>query len=383
MGAQANLAIGAVEGWVRNGNAAPYAYPGVYNRTPVNLQKWRKAVGDVISGAATTAKYMIIGDSQVAGSTRLTAWPRRLKDILTTSAIPFTDDSSFGPAGRADLATFATYDPRHTFGAGWALYPDTTYSSLGGVVIYNSTTTNGWAWTPLGTVDTVEVYYINAPAAGSFTVDIDGAVSGSGFATVTTNGNTQVAKSTINVGSAGAHTLNIKRVSGLVMIVGMRAYNSAVPSLTIMTAGWAGSSTGNWATNTNPYQPIGALKLVAPHLTDIMLGANDWHDATATPLATFITNYQTIITAAKVSGDVRLITPYPSDPVSWSTLQAQYNAAIMQLGATNSVEVVNLTDRYVSYTQATAIGFSAGDGVHQSATGHADLARAAAVGLLL
>lgn len=354
----------------------------VTNRASL-MPRWRKALADVQNGEGR-ARYLQIGDSITAGQARANSWPRRIRAMLASAGVAAIDESTYGSAGNADLTAFVAYDPRWTFGAGWSLYADPGLESIGGKPFSNNTTTNAASFTPTSAVDTFEITYTNPAVTGVFTVDIDGATSGVGYASVNIASDDTLKKVTISVGSPGTHTLNIKRVSGLVIFDAVRAYNSAAPAIDIMNAGWAGSRSVEWnRTGANGWFPPASIATAAPHLTDIMLGTNDYPAPTKTPIATYTANIQALITAAKATGEVRLITPMPS-ATSFAYLydQADVMNALIGLAASNSVELINLTDRYVSYTALAAAGFAAGDGVHPNNAGRTDIARAVFAGLL-
>ena len=137
------------------------------------------------------------------------------------------------------------------------------------------------------------------------------------------------------------------------------------------------------STGSNGWLPPASIATAAPHLTDIMLGTNDYPAPTKTPIATFTANIQALITAAKASGDVRLLTPMPSS-TSFAHLsdQADVMNALIGLASTNSIPLINLTTRFVDYTTLAANGFAAGDGVHPNNAGRTDIARSAMLGLL-
>lgn len=347
------------------------------------LPKWRKAIADVQNGEGR-ARYLQIGDSITAGQTRANSWPRRIRAMLASAGVAAIDESTYCSAGNADLTAFVAYDPRWSFGSGWSLYADPGLESLGGKPFSNNTTTDAASFTPTSAVDTFEITYTNPAVTGVFTVDIDGAVSGSGYASVNITSDDTLKKVTVSVGSVGTHTLNIKRVSGLVIFDAVRAYDSTAPAVDIMNAGWAGSTSLQWnRMGSNGWLPPASIATAAPHLTDIMLGTNDYPAPTKTPIATFTANIQALITAAKASGDVRLLTPMPSS-TSFAHLsdQADVMNALIGLASTNSIPLINLTTRFVDYTTLAANGFAAGDGVHPNNAGRTDIARSAMLGLL-
>lgn len=83
---------------------------------------------------------------------------------------------------------------------------------------------------------------------------------------------------------------------------------------------------------------------------------------------------QSIITAAKASGDVILVTDAPAAASEAPLAQQQeYVNALSSLAQSNNVNLVNLYQLWGSYTQANANGWMANT-VHPNATGYAQIA---------
>ncbi|WP_380784012.1 hypothetical protein [Sphingomonas sp. R86520] len=101
-------------------------------------------------------------------------------------------------------------------------------------MFFNGTTTNSMDFAIPGQSDTIEIYSPRNSGLGAFTAAVDG---GAVLQTVVQDGVDGFIKTTITV-TRGAHTLNLSRVSGLVFITGVIAFDSTVPAVDVVSAGW-------------------------------------------------------------------------------------------------------------------------------------------------
>src|SRR5260370_307952 len=92
--------------------------------------------------------------------------------------------------------------------------------------------------------------------------------------------------------------------------LGFDAYLSTTPKIHLLNLGCGSAFASYLAANVNSYDPIPWYKFIAPDLTIISLGIDDWIDSTGT--INYSAGLQTIITACRLSGDVILMTPFPS-----------------------------------------------------------------------
>lgn len=258
--------------------------------------------------------------------------------------------------------TSSQYDGRIILGSSWT---GNGGNSLGGAMYNAATNTNALSFTPTGIVDTFVIYFPTSGSLGlgTFAADIDGGTP----TTQSEGGANSISKVTITASAPGIHTCNIKYSSGgTVYIAEIEAYNSKVSQLQIMACGWGGATTGNVTTTVNAWDPLLALKYVAPDLTIIATGINDWHNGVS--LSTFQTNYQSLITAALVSGDCVALLPPPT--LAATTPQATqdgYIAIIRTLAATNNIPVIDIYDRYQTHTFSSLLYF---DDFHPNVLGY-------------
>jgi lysophospholipase L1-like esterase len=143
---------------------------------------------------------------------------------------------------------------------------------------------------------------------------------------------------------------------------------STVHPIHIANVRISGSATGAWSASVTS---LTAIKGRAPDLTIIMLGINDAQ--TGISASTYASNIQAIITAAKVSGDVIIMSMVPSDPSLTSTvsLGKQYASLLPGLAAANGILCLDVFSRF----GATFVSPLMQNTLHPKPAGYADMAR--------
>ena len=205
--------------------AAAGAVPTVFNYNPANYKNFRKALGNTLSGQASTAlRVLCIGDSTTLGSNGVTAtnavqnsWVRRLADLLTKQGIQSGWQNNFGDHTAASSgSTIQLIDPRVTaIPAGWSTDDSgalTLTPGPGGWNFYNQTTTNPFTFTPTVQTDTCDVYYFDGSGYDPFLVKSGAAgvttCSTGGTATI---GATNVVRKLTSTFTLGSNVWTIQR----------------------------------------------------------------------------------------------------------------------------------------------------------------------------
>ncbi len=315
----------------------------------------------------------IVGDGTFTGLFA-SSYPSRLNQLMNViygSRI----DSTWGDQGLINqgqnLTTYALYDPRLSFGAGWSQSGIT--ANIGGGSLSNSTNANNYAFTPVKAFDTIDIYYAQYSGANTFNVNVDGGASIGG--PYSTNGTQTIAKITVSCAYA-THTVNIQRAAGTIYIIGIHCYvstfSNAAPEVQIAQFGYGGANISQLVTNSNGNW-TGPLTLAAyaPDLTIICMDIND--AIAITNVNTYKTNYQSLITAALLSGDCIIMNSLPKS--TDATTYASYRLAELQLSQTNSVLNLNMISNFSNYTQANALGYIGADGIHPTAKGYGYVAK--------
>lgn len=332
-----------------------------------SLPKFRAAIAKTRGGTSNT-NILCIGDSTTrgvgagAGATAfLNGWPVRIGASLTQAGLTSVQQSFFGSGN----VTLESNDSRlvKTGGAYTAVN-----LTLGGGIL-QETAAATFAWTPTQTVTDFDVYYIKVGGGGSSTIAIDAG----GTTALSHNGTSGVYKQNINT-TLGTHTLNWVWVSGTCYLLGIDAYNSAVKTVQVWNAGQSGGKMVNLVDTTAGYSALNALHSLAPNLTIINVGINDWN--ALTDLNTWTSQYQTLINTALTVGDVMLVTPVPS-AISATPLSTQYLYVqkINDLARLNNLPLVDLWTRFTSYEIQNPLGMYF-DTLHPNGPGYYDVGTA-------
>ena len=323
------------------------------NRTPL-ATAWNAKAATVRSGASR-ARVLCVGDSvtfgQGAGTpdaftgARALSYPAQLAAKLAAAGLPAINESFFAGfgGGTTTAATMVAYDSRIAAGAGWSagLAPVTA----GGGHWFNNISANALSFTPSIPVDRFTVYYFTEPTFGDFTLDVNGG------ATMPLSQNSAKSLASVTLTPAlGTNTINIRRVSGTVRIAGVIAWNSAAPAVDVVNLGWSGSTAVGWNNATDPWSPLNAIGTLAPDLTIIKLGINDWQ--TNVTLANFKAGLNALITRARLTGDVMLCSPNQTGGSALSTAQDTYIDALRDIVDSANVR---MSDGYVFHGTYAAL----------------------------
>lgn len=371
------------------------------------LPRWTAALK--AQGAGTrNAKLAIYGDSTTVGAFANTgaayannnmasSWPYLLARLLIARGYATNTNSVFGDVtNTAAPATLAAHDTRRSFGAGWVL---ASFFTLGGQAPFNNTAGDQTVlgFTPSAEFDTITILSYGNGTYGKFAVNIDG---GAALTNLSINGGA-ANQSQVNLASYGAavvvtaavpkgtHTIGIYRSAasgsdGGLPIIGVLTSLSTARTVDIINCGAGGSTTTSMSANSSLFMPLAQLaNQIAPDLTVICLDINDWIAGLAAgtfDLATTTTHsfqLQKIITAAKASGDVILMTGCPS-AVGTATLAAQnlILTATRNLAVLNNIPLVDISAAWGSHVQGLADGWYApnNDTVHPGLVGYGDIA---------
>jgi lysophospholipase L1-like esterase len=208
-----------------------------------------------------------------------------------------------------------SYDARIAAGVGWSA--GLTPVTAGGGHWFNQSDLTALSFTPSVPVDRFTVYYFTEPTFGDFTIDVNG-----GATTPLSQNNAKALASVSLTPALGTNTINIRRVSGYVRIAGVVAWNSASAAVDVINLGWSGSTAANWNSTTDPWSPLNAVQTLAPDLTIIKLGINDWQ--TGATLANYRAGLTALIARARLTGDVMLCSPNQTAGAALTTTQDTY-----------------------------------------------------------
>lgn len=379
-----------------NGNTMP----NVYGRTAANLRNLTACLAKMrLPGSTQHCLIAEIGDSKTKGTgagTGLDASSIKNagaagRNRTYFEALAFADRGygvqrqSWCGIGYPNVTSELGFDPRRAIGASWTT---SGAGTLGGAMAYlNSPYTTAETFAPdaAAPIDSVTVW-ANSGTGGQ------AGTAGPGFSqfsvtdgtTATTFDGSQasalVRKFTATFAArAAGKTISVARINnngGQFMPVCVMASDSTVPAIDLINMGHHGSTTATWNNaNGYTYNPIPALKAMAPVATIVQLYTNDPGSGIST--ATTIANLQAIWTAAKLSGDCIVLLPTrPGTTKSTYAAEMALEAPVKAAALAGGCMVVALGERGGDYATASTLGLT-DDGVsHESAAGYAAEARA-------
>ena len=347
---------------------------GWFNVNSTSLQKWRKAMANVRSGASR-AKIVVVGDSTSAGSGAGTGgtlnqngafangWVADFATLLN-KYVATVFQSFWGD--QAVSVGYGTYDTRVTLGANWSQ----NTSGLGGNMFkYTTGAVNNLTFTPTAAFDTIVVWYMKISGDGTATINVDG---GASLGTINFSNSSSILTSSTFTVAAGTHTINIvPNNDATFFVVGVQTYVAGTKAVDVFQTAVNGATAATFVGGASPWQSPLALEALAPDLTVIDLTINDSNNGTS--LATYISNMQTLITDAKLSGDVLLVVGPPSNTTQATngTLD-QFIAALRGLAISNNVPLLDLKTRWTSYAAANPV-FPYFDSKHPEVSGYWDI----------
>lgn len=318
--------------------------------------KWFNALSRVRMGTGN-AKLLCVGDSTTAGfgATRASSWPSLVQQRLNLdiAAVP---GLAIGMGLDVDSARWSYGDWTFNFGPG------------GSGLYANAGSGADAVFTPGITVDTIDVWWFQGAGKGSFVVTIDGAPQ---TPIDTTGGSGIYQKTTYTVPVGNSHTIALQLPTGNpVNILGVDAYLSSKNSVRVANWGVSGSITDTWV---NAFYSLNAISSYAPDLTIVMLGIND--SANGVSVDTWSSNMTAIINEAKKSGDVIVMSVFPSNATMVDS-QRLYRDRAQVLAAELDAGFIDLMDKIGAYSEDTYA-----DALHPNARGYADIARYVIAGL--
>lgn len=339
----------------------------LYNAKPAHLFALRAALGRLRAGTGD-CNLGFLGDSTVAGTntdaplnTSIKAWPVIVRNLLVARGYP-SAGTGWVPAYNGS----STAEPRWVLGSGWsATTTDRISVSNWGANSNTLTFTSDTAGT------TARLYYSNA--GGPFTWSVDG-----GAAVAVTPANTQSIGYVENTTLANTtHTITVVRTSGLPEILGAEVRTAAY-GVRIFNGGIAGLKSSALASagplNVNASVVGSSSAPFKAHAVFVCAGINDQTGGggAVVPVDSYKASMTTALTAAKAQGaSVMIVAPAPLSTAG----MGPYIGAMYELADSLDLPLLDLSDRWGSYTTANTASLMAGT-VHPSYAGNADIATA-------
>jgi lysophospholipase L1-like esterase len=347
--------------------ADPLAH--LFSEPRSNLRAFFAAIAN---RANAPVDIVFMGDSITEGagaSTKGNRWQDLLRDALRAKWQP-----AGIVGGEGYVPAYSYYNNRFTY-TGTTTQPSTDGLGLLGITMSTSATAT---LTFTGTA--LDVFVANQSGGGTVTVAVDGAASGTGFASISTAAGVKTNGVATRVGglTAGAHTVVITCTAGPVIFEGVMVYNGDESlGIRIWNHAHSGQTASVWTSGTSVW--TGAVTAIQPALVVYMMGTNDWRTATG-PLDAigYANNIKTGVSALRAvcttPPSVLLIAPYkPATGTNTGSIGFQrFNRALLEVPKLMSdVMPVNLYSLMGGEgLQASQLGLLIADGIHPSDKGH-------------
>jgi hypothetical protein len=328
------------------------------------LPHWQACRAKVLAEAGN-CKIMVIGESTPAGGVaffgadvadqRAGAWPSQLSTVLRQFYNLNARSNSIAGDSGLGAAMYATDDTRVTLND-WTVFesgacigtfsvgscPWQTTKSDANFVFQPGDTGTFPSNFPVVT-DTLEIWSLAIGGySGTITVNVNG---GSTLATISTGASNAFQHTIVTTGAAPAdNAWNIvcstpNRRGCLFQV--LLARNSTVSEVSIINAGWAGATVGDWTARTgNPQDPLLAIEAIAPDLCIIQDDGNDILHGTN--LEVFLSNKEAIVSACQMSGDALILTSQPqSQATNTYDVQQKYISADYAAATAKNVPILD------------------------------------------
>lgn len=351
--------------------------------SPSALSTWYTKRAALLSGGAGF-NVVFAGDSQTAGqgstnagqgqSARGFGLPAQVAGLFRNQGLNASSAAVFGDQN-IQLVPLSQFNPEIALGTGWAAASGSTVSTLAGWLFVGSTVAGNLAINPGVPWDTAIVWYATNTGLAEFNVGYNSTVVLSNV-----NSNTSVpglAHVTMSK-PAGADTLFVSpTTAGGAYIVGANFSLSTAPAVSVINAGVAGGIASTLNTAYQPWSYLNVLSALSPALTVVKLGVND--AAAATPLVDFASAVQSVVSTAKATGSVVLMSSAPCEPgiagVPALYVQRAYANVLKDLAASNSVPYLDTFELLGSWDLMNYKGL-AYDNMHENGAGYNKEARA-------
>jgi hypothetical protein len=295
-------------------------------------------------------------------------WPAQLAAFLKANGLNAVSENLF--CGGGQDASLPTYDDRVVL-AGTVTFGGTVGA---GGRYFGLNAAGSVSFTTKSACNACDLYYVAGSGTGTIRWSVDG---GSTTDIVTTNGVTQIGKTTISLGSVAVHTVKVEWVSGSNFFAGFDCYDNTTNRVHVWNWGWHGSNTGsasNWTQSQTTYGPIFA-PAQASMRPDLILGlgiANDWNTSNNFTQATTAANLQTLINSWGVNSDIIMLTPPNMAGASWpsAAVQKAYNDTLYGVATSNGFPILDEYAWLQDNATALTLGLMNTDQTHKTKAGH-------------
>ena len=340
---------------------------------PANSFNWDSATQFTNYRAAKSANtrriVLFLGDSTTAGVTGSTT-DYRTKSAPSYCAAALSNGSFDSFVSNANNPNSDTSRVILGGAAYW-----TGAEACGGPLCQMGSSGDYVRFTPAKAFDRVRVV-LAGTGSPSFDVRVNGTPTGT-TRTANGSGNMEAFGFTIPA-TAGGATVDVVWRGGSVYVQSVECYDTAPPRIDIINGGRGGQQSSVFGAPDTGFNYMAGAFALTPHLTFINIGINDGNFL-GTSKADYKSAVDTAVVNLKAKGsDVILVVPTPvvetsgMETTSWTL----YRDALQEIGVARNCPVINLHDRYVSYSvQHAKIPPWMNDTLHPEALLYEDLGK--------
>jgi hypothetical protein len=267
------------------------------------------------------------------------------------------------------MADAVAGDGRLTF-TGSGIAPNTVITAGGNGI--GMTAASSFNFAPVDQVTKCDIYSRDGAPGRAYTWAVDGG----GTTVVTTTGLQIPLKTTVTLGSVGAHVINTAWSASNPSFLGMHAYNDAGGRREISLLNWGipGAQSGRMTSDVESFSGMKALwDLVAPPFALISGFVNDPRGQV--PIATSQQNFQNLINQQKQYGGCAYMTPPPDNSTSGLVSQQEdYVAAWRAVAIANKIPIIDVRAVFISFALANGLNWYS-DTVHGTRLSHAVISK--------
>lgn len=279
----------------------------------------------------------------------------------------------FGDGGANIVsAPYPEYDPRLSFGSGWAATVSTG-DSIGGKWFESSATTGALQINMGQRVDVIEIYTYEATSGATSVQVLNSADAVIG--TFSCNAGSAAVKCvTINGSTLSDGIIKIKNnATGTAWVFGVIAYPTDRPVMVVCQGSRLGVKAADYASTTQLWSGVGHASVIKPDLSIVALTLNDI--ALPTTAASWNTSMVSILDKLAQWGDVAVGTGFVGGRANftntvWKGIELQARKTCAAYGGL----FVNMHSRFYSHASAQAKGWVY-DQDHMNALGYNEQAK--------
>jgi hypothetical protein len=278
---------------------------------PGSFTKWIAAKA---RGAAAPARFLMLGDSNIAGQGSGTGTAGAQGGFAASMASQFAAAAGFKAQslhGDQNITliplAYPLYDPRVTLGAGWA--PDTGVDVIIGGRFFkaNAGTTGTFKLAPVGNVTKFRLWY---PTAVGINTGVQVYIDGALVDTFSQDAAASLQHRDYAVASA-THYIEVKAGAGggAAFVQAIEVWDSSGAPL-LLQGGYCGALVANLNDTSNPWSSRNQLASMAPDYAVIYCTINDANSGTA--LNTYVAALLSLIATAAATADGCLMVGFPA-----------------------------------------------------------------------